>query len=95
MTRRPHHGDTMTTQAEELRTAAKTLKTAVFRGAMTATPAVAALIRARAHVAELLEKTAKHWDDGFLCCDQGPHACGEVVASALAVARAINRGDRS
>ncbi|MFM9635926.1 hypothetical protein [Streptomyces turgidiscabies] len=42
-------------------------------------------------IVELLERAAKHYDDGFLCCEHGPDSCSEVVAPALAVARAINR----
>jgi hypothetical protein len=68
----------VTTPADELRTAAAKMRT--FPG-----PAAEPM-------AKLLEQAAKHHDDGFLCCDQGPEACSEVVAPALAVARAINAG---
>ena len=68
----------MTTPAQELHTAA---------AKMRALPGPAA-----EPMAKLLEQAAKHHDDGFLCCDQGPEACSEVVAPAVAVARAILGG---
>jgi hypothetical protein len=64
--------------AEEIRAAAKTKRTAVFRGAMTATPAVAALLRAREALADWLDDASDGDDDGIV----NPHA--------LRVARHIN-----
>lgn len=46
------------TPADELAAAAETLRSARFTGAMTATPAVAALVRAREPIAELLQEHA-------------------------------------
>ena len=68
--------------AEELRTAATTLRTATFRGAMTATPAVAALVRAREPLADLLDDQADGDDEGV------------INPWALAVARAISGGEQ-
>ncbi|MFD4596777.1 hypothetical protein ACFWPQ_01965 [Streptomyces sp. NPDC058464] len=93
------------TPAEELTTAADKLRTARFTGALTATPAVAALISARAHVAKLLREIGALHEPG--CPGKrlsghncgGPHGCdwcGDEdwpcadMRNALAVARAIN-----
>ena len=46
------------TAADEIQAAAEKLRTATFRGAMTATPAVAALVRAREPLAAWLEREA-------------------------------------
>lgn len=80
------------TPAEELLAAASKLRTAVFRGAMTATPAVAALVRAREPLAKWLEETAAEvrTAEGT---EYALHPDGGVFGSwdaALAVARAIN-----
>lgn len=74
------------TAAEEIATAAKTLRSATFRGAMTATPAVAALVRAREPLAKWLETTATS-----LAASTHPDWQDCVAADALATARAINR----
>ena len=71
------------TPAAELTAAADTLRTAAFRGAMTATPAVAALIRAREPLAAWMES----WTGIDLREDA---ALPEDAQHALAVARAIN-----
>lgn len=73
------------TPAEEIQTAAKTLRSATFRGAMTATPAVAALVRAREPLANWLEITATS-----LAASTHPDWQDCVAADALATARAIN-----
>lgn len=80
------------TPADELRAAAETLRGAAFRGAMTATPAVAALIRARRPLASLLERAAARTPEATHPEDQGwcsPETCD--LAAALAVARALTR----
>lgn len=84
----------MTTAADELRAAAEKLRTATFRGAITATPAVAALIGAREPIAEWLEHEARAARDAHLYTDREPCAwCGEPAnAHALAIARQINGG---
>lgn len=90
----------MTAPADELRTAAEKLRTATFRGAMTATAAGAALVSARAPLAKLLEDTAElhepklHGHAGRIppgcqwCADED-FPCLDM-RNALAVARAIN-----
>ncbi len=83
----------MTTAAEELRTAAQALRTATFRGAVTATPTVAALIRARRPLASLLERALARAPEAGHPEDQGwcsPETCD--LSAALAIARAINCG---
>jgi len=80
------------TPADEIEAAAKKLRTATFRGAMTATPAVAALIRAREPLALLLEGALSsnresgpaHEECSSWC---SPETCD--LSAALAVARAI------
>lgn len=78
------------TPDEELRAAATALRTATFRGAMTATPAVAALLRAREPLADWLDFHAAMGDrlrslfDGDLPTDE------DINHPALAVARTIN-----
>ena len=74
----------MTTPADELRTAAQTLRTARFTGAMTATPTAAALIRARLPLADWLDETARNAEP-----------IGVINAHALAVARAVNETEPS
>lgn len=78
--------------ADELKTAAATLRNAAFRGAMTATPVVAALVRAREPIARLLECEAEIAAAAHLWTEREPCAwCGEPAnAHALAVARAVN-----
>jgi hypothetical protein len=72
--------------ADELRTAAQTLRSATFRGAMTATPAVAALVRTRQPLAAWLESwTGIDLDEAGSLPEDARHA--------IAVARAIN-GDQ-
>jgi hypothetical protein len=73
------------TMTNELATAAATLRSARFAGAMTATPSVAALIRAR----EPLAKWLISWG-GIELDESGP--LPEDAQHALAVARAINGG---
>jgi hypothetical protein len=71
----------------ELRTAADTLRNARFAGAMTATPAVAALIRAREPLAR--------WLDSWAVIDLREHAAmQEDARHALTIARAINSGEQ-
>jgi len=79
----------VTTPADELRTAATTLRTATFRGAMTATPAVAALLRAREPLADWLETTANS-----LAASTHPDWQDTVEPNALAVARALLGGEQ-
>lgn len=43
----------------------------------------------RAALADWLKRAARHYDAGFLCCDHGPDSCSEIVAPALATARAV------
>lgn len=71
------------TPADEINAAAQTLRTATFRGAMTATPAVAALVRAREPLASWLDS----WTGIELREDA---ALPEDAQHALATARAIN-----
>jgi hypothetical protein len=73
----------MTTPADELRQAAETLHSARSTGAMTATPAVAALLRAREPLADWLES----WT-GIDLYEAG--SLPEDAKHALAVARAVN-----
>ncbi|MFJ5804839.1 hypothetical protein [Streptomyces sp. NPDC093093] len=81
--------------AEELRAAVDILRNATFRGAMTATPAVAALIRAREPIAALLEQAAVGLE---LLAAQDPglyEAHGaSLMTGQLAIARAL-RGSQS
>lgn len=66
------------TPADEIKQAADRLRTARFSGAITATPVVAALLRARLPLADLLDDQADGDDEG------------EVNPWALAVARVLN-----
>lgn len=90
----------MTTPADELRQAADTLRSARFAGAMTATPAVAALLRAREPIAALLAEHAAFsslFDQLWLARRGAAPAESEYTAEtrkALAVARAINAAAR-
>jgi hypothetical protein len=88
----------VTSPADELRTAAQTLRTARFAGAMTSTPAVAALLRAREPLAALL---GEHASFASLFDQLWRARCGDTPAEseyaaetrkALAVARALNGG---
>ncbi|MFF8482360.1 hypothetical protein [Streptomyces antibioticus] len=72
------------TPADELHAAAAKLRAATFRGAITATPAVAALISARKPLALWLENTATS-----LAANTHPGWQEYIAADALAVARAI------
>ncbi|MFJ6085099.1 hypothetical protein ACIQI8_27195 [Streptomyces sp. NPDC092369] len=73
----------MPTPADELAAAVETLRNATFRGAMTATPAVAALLRAREPLANWLGS----WGD----TDIDEHAAmPDDLRHALLIARAIN-----
>jgi len=73
------------TPAEELHAAADKLFTATFRGAYTATPAVAALIAAREPLACWLE-----FEAGLL--ERAPQVQPQPrIDHALKVARAINQ----
>lgn len=85
------------TPADELRTAAQALRTARFAGAMTATHATAALIRARLPLATLLEavlSSSREASPAHEECDTwcSPETCD--LSAALAVARAINGGEQ-
>lgn len=71
------------TPADELTAAAEKLRTARFTGALTATPAVAALIAAREPIAKWLTSWAP-----IEIREDGP--LPEDAALALATARAIN-----
>jgi hypothetical protein len=82
------------TPADELRTAADTLRQARFTGAMTATPAVAALIRAREPLARWLTKLADFCDEVERTHGQQPPDDNPSITDALAVARQINGGPR-
>lgn len=84
------------TPADELASAAEMLRSARFAGAMTATPAVAALIRAREDIAALLTEHA-----AFTCLFdqlwQAKHGRAPEetqytaeTRKALAVARSLN-----
>jgi hypothetical protein len=78
----------MPTPADELKTAAETLRGATFRGAMTATPAVAALLRAREPIADWLDS----WDG----VDIDEHASmPDDLRHALVIARALNAAART
>lgn len=78
----------MTTVADELRAAEATLKGATFRGAMTATPAVAALVRAREPLAAWLEFVRSDAERLSRAIGDSPDQC--LNPHALAIARAIN-----
>lgn len=85
------------TAADEINAAAETLRSATFRGAMTATPAVAALLRAREPLATLLEgvlSSAREAAPAHEECTSwcSPDTCD--LAAALAVARAVLGGDQ-
>jgi hypothetical protein len=91
------------TPADELTAAADKLRAARFAGAMTATPAVAALVRARDPIAKLLTGCAElheaHLCDKHEgCAVLGCQWCGDEdwpcadMRNTLAVARAINGG---
>lgn len=82
----------MTTAADELRTAAQTLRTARFTGAMTATPVVAALIRAREPLAAWLEFARSDAERLGRAVGDSPDQC--LNPHALALARAINGGEQ-
>ncbi|MGW6703576.1 hypothetical protein ACWGDE_01600 [Streptomyces sp. NPDC054956] len=83
------------TPANELEAAAEQLRAATFRGAMTATPAAAALLRTREPLADWLDAASAHVRAGYVCCDSGAHRCYESgTPQALAVARAINGGQQ-
>lgn len=74
----------------ELAAAAEHLRTATFRGAMTATPAVAGLVRTREPLTHLLDAVASNtFEDGHVNCHAGcrPETCD--LSAALAVARAL------
>lgn len=84
--------------ADQLRAAAKHLRTGAFRGAMTATPAVAGLVRAREPLAELLDFHAKSHDATVTAADRvfvdEPEAREGFIRRqtnphAIAVARAV------
>jgi hypothetical protein len=88
------------TPAEELTAAARTLREAKFRGAMTATATVAALIRTREPLAKLLREiaalhTPTACDKHEGCTPLGCDWCGDEdwpcndMRNALAVARQI------
>ncbi|WP_432124032.1 hypothetical protein [Streptomyces sp. C10-9-1] len=72
------------TPADELDAAAALLREAAFRSAMTATPAVAALVRAREPLADWLESTAVS-----LRRSTHPAWQEEVAGYPLAVARQL------
>ncbi|MFD3802619.1 hypothetical protein ACFWTC_03100 [Streptomyces sp. NPDC058619] len=72
------------TPSEELRAAAETLRAATIRGAITATPAVAALVRARGPLAELLDDHAARLD-----ATTHPSWQEGIAGPALTVARAL------
>lgn len=80
------------TPADELRTAAQTLRTARFPGAMTATHAAAAIISARLPLADWLAKLADFCDGVERTHGKQPPADNLSVVDALAVARAVNGG---
>jgi hypothetical protein len=78
---------------DEIRAAAATLRTARFAGAMTATPAVAALIRARDPLATLLEAVVSSNQEAAPAHEEcnswcSPDTCD--LSAALAVARALD-----
>lgn len=69
----------------ELRAAAERLRGATFRGAITMTPVVAALVAAREPLAKLLDSVAEQVNP-----DAGPSWQEALHGPALAVARALN-----
>lgn len=73
---------------DEITAAVQTLRSATFRGAMTATPAVAALLRAREPLAKWLDECLA---DSASLRSLFPDACSSSKTNphALAVARAI------
>jgi hypothetical protein len=75
----------MTSPADELRAAAQTLRQTATIGAYTATPAGAALLRAREPLAQWLCATASHLD-----ANTHPGWQETTAGLPLAVARAIN-----
>ena len=89
----------------ELKAAAEKLRTARFAGAMTATPAVAALIATREPLAKLLEDCAELHEahepgplgtipPGCQWCADEDFPCADM-RNALAVARAISSAKRT
>lgn len=78
----------------ELKAAAAKLRTATFRGAMTATPAVAALVAAREPLAQLLDNAAATAEGlhGIFADSDDPTEF--VHPDTLAVARAILAGSQ-
>jgi hypothetical protein len=80
-----------TSPTDELRQAAATLRASRFSGAMTATPAVAALLRAREPIADWLEHEAEITSVDHLYAEREPCGwCGTPAnGHALAVARQI------
>lgn len=75
------------TPDDELRAAAAHLRAATFRGAMTATPAVASLLRAREPLADWLTVEAETWAGDEVHSRCTPQTC--TLDAALAVARAL------
>jgi hypothetical protein len=74
--------------ADELAAAEKTLQEATSRSATTATPAVAALLRAREPIAQWLEFARNDAERLSRVLGDGPDQWADP--HALAVARAIN-----
>jgi hypothetical protein len=77
---------------DEITAAVHTLRSARFAGAMTATPTVAALLRAREPLAVLLEAVLSNCQEGAPAHEEcttwcTPQTCD--LAAALAVARAL------
>lgn len=78
------------TPRAELAAAAEHLRTGTFRGAMTATPMVAGLVRAREPLALLLEAvSSRALEDGHETCSSWCTQETCDLAAALAVARAL------
>jgi hypothetical protein len=45
-------------------------------------------------VAKAMARAARHWNDGYPCCSDGPDFCREIVGPALEIARLVNRAKR-
>lgn len=80
----------MTSPSDELKAAVARLRTARFTGAVTMTPTVAGLIRAREPIAKWLDDARTDAEHLSRATGSSPDQC--LNPHALAVARAINTG---
>lgn len=80
----------MSAAVDELEAAVAKLRTATFRGAVTMSPTVAGLIRAREPIAKWLDDARTDAEHLSRATGSSPDQC--LNPHALAVARAINTG---